>query len=200
MTTHDPLPAHLDRIGQQLTAAARQRAASQRDGRRRRARALGALPVAAVVAAVVLLLASASTTTTPAYALTRHADGSITITLSQLTTGIPALNTKLHELGINETVIPITAGCHSPDGSGPIVMHPNPLFEYKGSISATYTPRYDQRHPAPPGFHYVLAAKRLPNGKLLGFIGSLKAPVPTCLPYNSTPSLQPQGIGVPGQG
>jgi hypothetical protein len=191
MTSNDALPAHLDRIGQQLTAAARQLAATQRHGRRRRARVLGALPVAAVAAAAVLLLTSASTTTTPAYALTRHADGSITITLSQLTTGIPALNTKLHQLGIDETVIPITAGCHSPDGSGPIVMYPNPMFEYNGSISTTYTPRYDQRHPAPPGFHYVLAAKRLPNGKILGFIGALKAPIPTCLSYSSTPPPQP---------
>jgi hypothetical protein len=83
------------------------------------------------------------------------------ITLNQLTTGIPALNAKLQELGIDE---------------------PN------GSISATYTPRYDQRHPAPPGFHYVLAAKRLPNGKILGFSGALKhRSLPACLPYNSRP-------------
>jgi hypothetical protein len=70
-------------------------------------------------------------------------------------------------------------------------MHPNPMFEYNGSISTTYTPRYDQRHPAPPGFHYVLAAKRLPNGKILGFIGALKAPIPACLPYNGRPSTEP---------
>lgn len=79
----------------------------------------------------------------------------------------------------------------SRDGSGHLVMHPNPMFEYNGSISTTYTPRYDQRHPAPPGFHYVLAAKRLPNGKILGFIGALKAPIPACLPYNGRPSTEP---------
>jgi hypothetical protein len=123
--------------------------------------------------------------------VTRHADGSITITLRELTTGIPALNARLRKLGIDETVIPITSDCHSADGSGPLVMHPNPLFETRGSVSTTYTPRAARRHPAPPGFHYVLAAKRLPNGKLLAFIGALKAPIPTCLRYSSTPSELP---------
>jgi hypothetical protein len=191
MTFHDPLPAHLDRIGRQLTAAAHQLAATQPRRHRRRLTALGALPVAAAVAAAVVLLTSASTTTPPAYALTRHSDGSITITLNQLTTGIPALNTKLHQLGIDETVIPITAGCHSRDGSGPLVMHPNPLYEFNGSLTTTYTTGHDKRHPTPTGFHYVLAAKRLPNGKILGFIGALRAPIPTCLPYSSTPASEP---------
>ena len=106
------------------------------------------------------------------------ANGSITITLNQLTTGIPALNAKLHELGIDETVIPIKTGCHSPDGSGPLVMQPNPMFEDQRSVSMTFTPRAAQQHPPSSGFHYVLAAKRLPNGKILAFIGASKRPSP----------------------
>jgi hypothetical protein len=148
------------------------------------------LVLAAVITVVVLAL-GATTSAPPAYAIARHADGSITITLNELTTGIPALNAKLRELGIPETVIPITSDCHSPDGSGPLVMHPDPLFEYNGSISTTYTPQASRQHPAAEGFHYVLAAKRLPNGKILGFIGALKAPIPSCLPYSSTPSNAP---------
>jgi hypothetical protein len=147
----------------------------------------GASMILAATIAVIVLAFGATTNAPPAYALTRHPDGSITITLSELTTGIPALNAKLEKLGIDETVIPITADC-STRGSGNLVMHPNPMYEYNGSISTTYTPRAAQRHPAPPGFHYVLAAKRLPNGKLLGFIGALKPPIPACLPYSSTPS------------
>ena len=156
---------------------------------RPRRRALGVLSgasaVLAAAIAVIVLAFGAATSAPPAYALTRHANGSITITLNELTTGIPALNAKLRELGIDETVIPITADCHSPDGSGQLVMHPNPMFEYNDSISTTYTPGGP---PPPPGFHYVLGAMRLPNGKLLGVIGALKAPIPSCLPYNSTPS------------
>lgn len=191
MTCPEPLPAPLEVVGRQLTAAAHRRGPVRAHTRRRWARSLLAVPaavVAAAAAAAIVLITSAGPATTPAYALTRHANGSITITLSELTTGIPALNAKLKALGIDETVIPIKAGCDSPDGSGHVVMRPDPAYEYDGSISTTYTPRAAQRHPAAPGFHYVLAAKRLPNGKILGFIGALKTPVPTCLPYNSKPS------------
>jgi len=142
----------------------------------------------AAVAVTAILLTSAGPAAPPAYALTRHPNGSITITLREMATGIPALNAKLKALGYDTTVIPIKAGCVSPDGSGHIVMHPDRYYEYNGSISMTYTPRAAERHPAPAGFHYVLAAKRLSNGKILGFIGALKAPVPTCLPYSDTPS------------
>jgi hypothetical protein len=146
-----------------------------------------AAALAAAIAALVLTL-GATTNAPPAYAVVRHADGSLTITLNDLTTGIPALNAKFRQLGIPENVIPIYAGCYSPDGSGDLVMHPDPLFEIKGSITMTYTPRAAQLHPPPAGYQYVLAAKRLPNGLVLDFIGALKPPIPTCLPYNSTPA------------
>ena len=196
----DTSPASLDAamreqiLATPLPARRRPDLSLGRLGRRRRPGRIqlgvlsGASMILAVAFAVVVVTLGATTNTPPAYAVTRHPDGSITITLSELTTGIPALNARLRQLGIDETVIPITADCHSPDGSGHLVMHPNPLLEYDGSISTTYTPQAAKRHPPPPGFHYVLAAKRLPNGKLLGFIGALKAPVPSCLPYSSTPS------------
>ena len=135
-----------------------------------------------------LVVLGSTTAAPPAYAVTRHANGSITITLNELTHGIPELNARLRQLGIATTVIRITSDCHSRDGSGNLVMHPDPLVEYNSSISMTYTRRAARRHPATPGFHYVLAAKRLPDGKLLGFIGALKAPIPSCLPYSSSPS------------
>jgi hypothetical protein len=150
----------------------------------------GSMILAATIVVIVVAF-GATTGAPPAYAVTQNANGSITITLSELTTGIPALNAKLRELGIPETVIPITADCHSTDRSGNLVMHPNPMFEYSGSISTTYTPQAARRHPAAPGYHYVLAAKRLPNGKLLGFIGALKEPIPSCLPYSSAASNGP---------
>jgi hypothetical protein len=193
MTDPRPLPAHLQRLGQQLEHAASQRRRNTLRARvaRRYLRSLLALPLAGGVAVGVLLIATATTKTTPAYALTRHADGSITITLNQLTRGIPALNARLRQLGIDETVIPIKPGCRPSDGSRPLVMHPNPMQEFDGSISTTYTPRAAQRHPAAPGFHYLLAAKRLSNGKILGFIGALRAPLPNCLGFNPKPSALP---------
>jgi hypothetical protein len=68
---------------------------------RRGGRRLVAVPAALIAAALiaVLLLSSAGPTTTPAYALTRHANGSITITINDLATGIPALNARMKALG-----------------------------------------------------------------------------------------------------
>ena len=67
--------------------------------------------------------------------------------LRQLTTGIPALNAKFRQFGIAETVIPIKTGCHSRDGSRPIVMHPNPMFEINGAIRQTYWPNINSATP-----------------------------------------------------
>jgi hypothetical protein len=189
MTTTDPLPAHLEALGEQLTVAARRRHGNVAPSPRRPRRSLLVLPVGMLAAAVaaILLIGATGPGTTPAYALTRHVDGSITITLTDLTTGIPALNARLKALGIDTTVIPIRAGCDSPDGSGHVVMHPDPYYEYSGSVSDTITARAG-RPTHGYDFHYVLAAMRLPNGKILAFIGGLLAPVPTCLPYDSTPS------------
>jgi hypothetical protein len=145
------------------------------------------IALAATIAAIVLAL-GATASTPPAYAVVKHADGSVTITLRDLAIGIPALNNRFRQLGIPETVIPMTAGCSSRDGSGPLVMHPDPLFEYGRAITVTLSPARDASHRAPPGFHYVLAAMQLPNGKLLAFIGALKRPIPSYLPYSATPS------------
>ncbi|HEY1777345.1 MAG TPA: hypothetical protein VGG41_14400 [Solirubrobacteraceae bacterium] len=164
-------------------------AAGRRHRRRNGILSGATVALAAAVTATVLLL-TASTAAPPAYAVTQNPDGSYTIVLRQLTVGIPALNAKFRQLGIAETVIPIRTGCHSSDGSGPLVMRPNPTFEVSGAIRQTLSARYQQRHPALPGWHYVLAAKRLPNGKLVAFIGQLKDPIPSCLPYSNsnTPS------------
>jgi hypothetical protein len=143
--------------------------------------------LAAVIVAVVLLF-GATTTTPPAYAVTQGANGTYTIVLRQLTTGIPGLNAAFREHGISETAIPMKAGCHSRSGDPNFVMHPNPMFEISGAITTTYSAKAANAHPAYPGYHYILAAKRLPNGKLLAYIGQIKEPVPTCLPYSSTPS------------
>jgi hypothetical protein len=147
--------------------------------------ATGMLAAAAVVVVVVL---SATTSTPPAYAVTTHPNGSVTITLREVATGIPAVNAKLHKLGYATAVIPIKTGCHTVRGSEKIVMHPDPRLELNGSVSFTYTPQAYARHPAASGTHYVLAAKQMPNGKILALIGAPEGRAPTCLSYNSTPS------------
>jgi hypothetical protein len=63
----------------------------------------------AVAAAVGTLVAGGST---PAYAVTTHPDGTVTLAVYQ-TSGIAGANSKLHELGDRVVVVPVRTGCPS---------------------------------------------------------------------------------------
>jgi hypothetical protein len=137
-----------------------------------------AVLAAAAVGVVVFVLGSP--TTPPAYAISRNHDGSFTVTLNDLTHGIPALNAKLRQLRIPETVIPIRTDCHPQSGVDDTTLSPSPLYEFNNSVLRFRTGR---SNPPPKGFQYVLAAKRLPNGKILALIGAIKPPLPSCIRY-----------------
>lgn len=63
----------------------------------------------AVAAAVGTLVAGGGT---PAYALTTHPDGKVTLAVYQAS-GIAGANSKLHSLGDRVVVVPVEAGCPS---------------------------------------------------------------------------------------
>lgn len=127
--------------------------------------------LAAAIAALVLVLGE--TTATPAaYALTPHGDGTYTVSLKNLATGIPALNAKFKELGIRETVIPIKHNCSESKLLGP--------FAYPGaSMSEAVTVGNKW---LTPGQHGFLAAKQMPDGTVVLAIGSSANPLPPCFP------------------
>jgi hypothetical protein len=153
------------------------------DGRSRLVISCAAALAVAAVGVVVFVLGSPATP--PAYAITRNHDGSFTVTLNDLTRGIPALNVKLRQLRIPETVIPIRTHCDPQAGADDTTLSPSPLYEFKNSALRFRTGR---SNPPPQGFQYVLAAKRLPNGKLLALIGAIKPPLPSCIQYTPGPS------------
>jgi len=167
-----------------MPARRRARLSRRMQSAHRRAR-LGLLGGAGVVLAgmgvVVLLLLGASAGTPPAYALTRNGDGTITVTLNELSRGVPALNARFRQLGIDETVIPVRAGCRSPAGPsfppGPLSLKPDAM-SVVFSNSITFSPRGE--HPPPHGFRYIIAAKRLSDGQIVEFVGAIKAPLPSC--------------------
>jgi hypothetical protein len=140
--------------------------------------------VAAVAAAVVLIL-SATTNTPPAYALTSHANGTYTLTLNNLSTGIPAINAKLTQLGIPDTVVPVQAGCTATMG-GPTTSTPVPknstiptgtLPTESGSQTITLT-----ANPLPAGSHGFIAAQQQPGGQVILAEGTTSEPIPSCFP------------------
>ena len=140
--------------------------------------------LAAVAAAGVLIL-GATTTTPPAYALTPHADGSYTLTLNDLTTGIPAINAKLTRLGIPETVVPVRRGCTAATIGVPMVR-PIPKDKthstglpptVRGSQTITLTATR-----LPAGVHGYIAAEQRPGGQVILAEGWTSKPIPSCFP------------------
>jgi hypothetical protein len=141
--------------------------------------------VAAIVAGVVLIL-SATTGTAPAYALSANPDGSYTVRVFDLTTGIPELNAKFASLGIDETVIPVTPDC-----------------TYKGLFgdpaaagSETFTISPGRSHLA-PGYDGYLAATANADGSIALAIGAMKLPLPSCFSTDS-PRFNPNPISTSG--
>lgn len=141
----------------------------------RRARPIAATAaiagLAAAITAVVLVF-GATNATPPAYALTPNGDGTYTVSLKNLATGIPELNAKFKELGIRETVIPIKHHCTESRLFG--------AFAFPGaSMSQTVTVGNRWLAPGQQGF---LAAKQIPDGRVLLAIGASANPLPPCFP------------------
>jgi hypothetical protein len=171
----DQLPPNLARFGEQYERAARREL--PRRPRRPRRRALRLVAVsgtatAAIVAivAITVLGISATTGASPAYALTQNSDGSITISLNNLTTGVSQLNARLRALGITDfTVIPVTSDCPTPTP----VLVPGP-----GTMSETIT--IGTQNDEPAGANGYLAAEQLPDGQIAFASGGIRGPLPPC--------------------
>lgn len=131
---------------------------------------LGSTATAAAVAVIVAtLLLTATSATAPAYALTRHSDGTLTRKFYRLTNDIPALNARLVRMGIDTTVVPVTPQC----------MNQAPIYPI-GSAQSTVK-LYVGRKYLPPGYQGVLGAERLPTGKIALVQGAMEPwEIPSC--------------------
>ena len=169
----DPIPPSLQRFGAQFEQAAPPRAWPHRPAKpvaasRFRVAAASTTALAAIAAAAVLVV-DATSGAAPAYALTQNSNGTVTISLNNLTTGISQLNARLKQMGISYTVIPVTQNCPT---STPV------LGAAPGSLNETITIGAGNYFPA--GVDGYLAAEQLPNGQIGFGSGGMKAPLPTC--------------------
>jgi hypothetical protein len=134
--------------------------------------ALGTSIAAAVVALTVF------TGSTAAYAFTANDNGTATVSLNDLSTGIPALNQLFAEKGIRETVVPIEAGCTATD------MEPQAYTDSAGlDQSVTVGNQW-----IPAGYNGFLAARQMPNGQILMAMGTMPGPIPACFPATPAPA------------
>ena len=168
----------------------RPRAASPRHLASRRvvlAASAGGLAVAATAGALVAVSG------TPAYALTSHPDGSVSLAVYK-TAGIAQVNTKLHQLGDRVVVVPVRSGCR------PIDSLRAPRVAAHGPITVQGTSSSDgsvtvQAHGVPAGDILVVGTVASTHGKTRSTESASKLtsdPAPGCV---SLP-----GPGHPGSG
>ena len=100
--TNDSLYPHLEAIGRQLTIAAHDLASPPRRSRRRPLRLVAASTTGlAMIATAALLAVGATTATPPAFAVTRHDHGSVSLKINR-PTSIAEVNRKLAAMGIEK--------------------------------------------------------------------------------------------------
>jgi hypothetical protein len=145
-----------------------------RSNRRRPALITGTALATAVIAAAVLVVTA--TSSTPAYAVTTHSDGTVTVTLNDVK-AITALNAELARDGIAARAIPLTADC-------PIHGFPNPMPA--GTNPSTYAITIVPSE-IPAGYTAVVAVGENASGQIALAQGAFHSPVPVC--FNSTPMV-----------
>ncbi len=132
-----------------------------------------ALGIAGLATAGVFALTSAS----PAFAVTKNPDGTIAITLSDLS-DLPALNQKLAQDGVPVTAVPISASCPvtaattNPSGEG----MPSTQASQETTDVVTIDPSQ-----IPSGDVGVLGASQTASGQVTLLFGDTTPPAPSCL-------------------
>ncbi|MGH2860891.1 MAG: hypothetical protein ACRDLT_05195 [Solirubrobacteraceae bacterium] len=196
MTADDHLPAHLERIGLQLTAAAEDlygsTATSERQTwlRRQWATLVRAPRIAVagggagLVAAVAVTLVIATTGAPPAYALTANSNGSYTLTMNDIATAVPQVNAEFQRLGIKAVVIPVTPNCTAPDTGIPLLA-PTQAFGMSQSVTIDNA----NISAGDTGF---IAAEQTPSGVRFA-MGTTDGALPACINSN-----QPAPVITPG--
>lgn len=145
-----------------------------RHGRLRPVGLAATLAASAATVAAVAILSTAGTAPPAAYAVTQSPDGTITVSIDELT-GVVGANTQLARLGVRVRVVPVRVGCPAPVG---IVPTPPPL-------AATIAHAQGQGlalrpYLVPPGETLVLTARQ--NGPAVDLsYGLYRGAVPGCI-------------------
>jgi hypothetical protein len=147
--------------------------------RRRPALVAGTALASVALATAAVLALTAGTGAPPAYAVTTNPDGTVTVTLNDIS-AITGLNAELARDGLNAQAVPLNADCPI---RAPLVTMP------AGTDPSTYTITLVPRD-IPAGYRAVVAAGTTPSGQVVLLMGAIKPPVPEC--FNSTARpLQP---------
>jgi len=149
--------------------------------------AAGAAGVAAAVTAVVMALGSAPAYA--AYSVTRHQDGTVTVSVNR-PSGVNGANVTLHAMGARVAVVPVRPGC-PPIGSLPRPRPaPHPAVWVRAGVNGHghRSVSVKVKGGIPRGDTMVLAFSGGPRGGSVGAGGIITGPVPSCVSLPSAPS------------
>ena len=142
--------------------------------RRRSARPL--LAVAGALAIAGAATVAISGTSSEAYAVTKNADGSVTVTIRDIK-GVDAANAKLREYGIGAKAVPMSRDCAALDETKMDLLGGYVLPRVSDDGSVTMSPG-----DVPAGYSVLLGVSNLPNRNTgLGYTGPIRNPAPDCL-------------------
>jgi hypothetical protein len=128
---------------------------------------------------------------TAAYAVTRNSDGTVTVSINDMS-GLAGANSKMHTMSLPVVVVPVRPGCPAintlPRGDRPAPGGMVLSLAESGSITV------DARG-VPAGDTALVATSSSPRGVTYDLV-VIKGPAPSCV---SLPVLPP-GPGTPGAG
>lgn len=134
--------------------------------------AAGALAVAGVATVAITTSGGAP----EAYAVTKNADGSVTVTVREIK-GIEPANAKLREYGINAKAVRMSPHCAPLDESKMDLLGDYKLPRFSEDRSATMSPG-----DVPDGYTILLGVSDMPGrGGGMSFTGPHRNPAPDCL-------------------
>jgi hypothetical protein len=146
----------------------------------------GAGGVAVAAAAAGVLMAGGGT---PAYAVTTHADGTVTLAVTKLS-GISGANGALHKLGDRVVVVPVEPGCPSLGSLRPpnVPLAGHPYVETTVGIGGSVTVNAKG---IPAGDILVVGVETTTTGTTHGSMGGgrlTSPPAPSCISLPAQPA------------
>lgn len=137
-------------------------------------RLAGVLGAIAAVAVAVTVATVTSSTSSAAYAVTPHPDGTVTVTISELT-GVTGANAQLSKLGVPVRVAAVQAGCPAPTSIVPMAPSLGGTIAHGEGQGILTRPDL-----VPPGETLVLAA-RLVGADIFYTFALYRGVPPTCV-------------------
>lgn len=125
----------------------------------------------------------------PAFAVTAHADGLVTITLSD-PSAIPGANAKLQALGVRVALVPVKAGCPAAATLPAPAVQRRPGHDFGVGSKWTrdsVTVIAGGAHEVPPGDLELIAVQRPTSTTVMGPILLTSGRIPACISLPSVP-------------